>query len=203
MSLLLNKNGLFLFHGDTYLYLDLAAKEVEDHQRTIQAVFNIPFPTVDAALRWDDETVFFFKGMDCVKYDLIKKSVAPGYPKKILFEWKGIWPTDISDAVLVDDKVYFFRSTQFIVFDVNSTRAETGYPRPIAERWPGVWESIDGVECLEQGQMLFLKDNQVMQYDMSLGKMPPPYAHKLDDFVKSYRPSDDGEANTCTALAVR
>jgi Hemopexin len=203
MSLLLNKNGLFLFHGDTYLYLDLAAKEVGDRQKTIQMSFNIPFSTVDAALRWNDETVFFFKGMDCLRYDLTSKSVAPRYPKKILFEWKGIWPTDISDAVLVGDKVYFFRRTQFIVFDVNSARAETGYPRPLTERWPGVWESIDGVECLERDQMLFLKDDQVMQYDMNLWKMTPPYARKLDDFVKSYRPSNNGETSKCTALVVR
>jgi hypothetical protein len=203
MSLLLNKNGLSLFHGDTYRHFDFAAREVDDPEKAIQASFNIPFSTVDAALGWDTETVFFFKGMDCVKYDLIRKSVAPGYPKKILFEWKGIWPTDIRDAVRVDDKVYFFRGTQFIVFDVGSGRAETGYPRPLAERWPGIWETIDGVEYLGRGQMLFLKDDQVMQYDMSLGKMHPPYAHKLDDFVKSYRPSDDGETKTCTALAIR
>ncbi len=189
MSALLIDDSLIIFHGDTCRSLNLAAKTIDDRAKEIRKSFNIPFSRAEAALRWDEKTVFFFKGMDSLKYDLLKKSVVSGYPKKILFEWKGVWLSDIGDAVRINDKVFFFRKKQYLSYDVHLGKADTGYPRPIAEDWPGVWESIDGVEYLGQGKILFLKGDQVIQYDLDLGKTDSPYPLTLDEFVKSYRSS--------------
>lgn len=189
MSALFTDNKLIVFHGDTCLSLNFATRTINDRRKDIQQSFSIPFSKVDAVLRWDEEVVFFFKGMDCIKYDLSKKSVSAGYPKKILFEWKGVWLSDISDAVRIDNKVFFFRKTQYISYDIQLGKADTGYPQPIAEGWRGVWESIDGAEYLERGKVLFLKEDQIIQYDLNLGKTDARYPLKLDEFVRSYRDS--------------
>lgn len=186
MGALLINNGLFVFHGDTYLHLNLLTKEADNLPKAIQATFSIPYSTIDAALRWDDQTVFFFKGMDCVKYDLTKKGVAPGYPKKILFEWKGIWPSDLSDAIRINDKVIFFRRTQYISYDIQLGKADNGYPKPITEGWHGVWDNFDGVEHLGEGKVLFLKENHVIQYDLNRGQADAGYPVTILSFLQSY-----------------
>lgn len=186
MSLLLNKNSLFVFHGDTYRCLDLAAKRVDDQLKVIQMSFNIPFSTIDAALGWDDDTVFFFKGMDCIKYDLLKQSVLPGYPRKILFEWKGIWPSNVTDALKIGDKVFFYRGTQYISYDVPLRKADTGYPKPIADGWLGVWDSVDGAEYMGQDKVLFLKEAQVIQYDLAGKQADIGYPLPIRSYVQAY-----------------
>lgn len=191
MSVLLKNNGLFIFHGDSYLYHDLAVRKIDDQSKSLQTSFNIPFSMIDAVLRWDDEIVFFFKGMDCLKYDLTKNSVIPGYPKKILFEWKGIWLSDFSDAIKIGDKVFFFRKTQYISYDVKLGKADTGYPKLIADGWHGVWESVDGAEYLGKDKVFFLKGDQVIQYDLKRRRADSGYPLNLDDYVKSYSYSNN------------
>lgn len=124
--------------------------------------------------------------MDCVKYDLTKKGVAPGYPKKILFEWKGIWPSDLSDAIRINDKVIFFRRTQYISYDIQLGKADNGYPKPITEGWHGVWDNFDGVEHLGEGKVLFLKENHVIQYDLNRGQADAGYPVTILSFLQSY-----------------
>src|SRR5574337_607774 len=186
MSILLIHNGIFIFHSDTYLYHDLTAKEVDNSPKVIQTAFNIPFSTIDAALRWDDETVFFFNGMDCLKYNLMTKSVVSGYPKKILFEWRGIWPSDLSEAIRMDSKVFFFRKTQCISYDVQLGKADTGYPKPIADEWRGVSDSVDGAEYLGQDKILFLRGDQVIRYDVQHRHADAGYPIDVQAYVQGY-----------------
>ncbi|NOU11408.1 MAG: hypothetical protein HOO98_15525 [Nitrospira sp.] len=190
MPLFLDKKSLSIFSRDHHVSLDITGTAIDDRPQPIQASFNIPFSTLDAALKWDDQTVFFFKGMDCLKYDLIKKSVAPGYPKKIVFEWRGIWPADLSDAIRIGNTVFFFRKTQYMSYDVQLGRADMGYPKPILDGWPGVWESLDGAEYLGQNKVLFLKENQVIQYDLIGGRADTGYPLNIYLYVQSYGPSN-------------
>ena len=187
MAILASKNSLFIFQGDHYVSLDLIARKIDDQQNNIPMSFNIPYSTIDAALRWDDEIVFFFKGMDCIKYDLTKKSVVPGYPKKIIFEWKGIWPSDLSDAIKICDKVFFFRRLQYISYDILLGKPDTGYPKSITDGWPGVWDNIDGAEYLGQGKVLFLKEDQVIQYDLEHKQTEGGYPQNIHSYLQSYR----------------
>jgi len=187
MAMLVDQNGLFVFKSDHYIYLNLTTQEVEDHLNITQMSFNIPFSTIDAALRWDDTIVFFFKGMDCIKYDTTKKSVVPGYPKKIIFEWKGIWPSDLSDAIKIGDKVFFFRRTQYISYDVLLGKPDTGYPKSIADGWPGVWGSIDGAEYMGQDKVLFLNDGEVILYDLKRDRADTGYPISIHSYLESYK----------------
>lgn len=43
MGALLINNGLFVFHGDTYLHLNLLTKEADNLPKAIQATFSIPY----------------------------------------------------------------------------------------------------------------------------------------------------------------
>lgn len=195
MCALLINNGFFVFQGNTYLFHDLLAKNADTLPKSIQAGFSIPYSTIDAALRWDDQTVFFFKGMDYVKYDMTKKAVVPGYPKKIFLDWKGIWPSDLSDAMMIHDKVFFFRRAQYISYDIQLGKADNDYPRPITDGWHGVWNNIDGAEYMGQDKALFLKDGQVILYDLKYDRADTGYPTSLHSHLKSY-----GEENTPDGL---
>lgn len=188
MSALLRGKLLYIFRGTNYICYDLNTREQQPSgERNIQQSFNIPISIIDGAFNYDDNIIFFFRGMDCIKYEANKKNVKSGYPKKIILEWKGIWASDISDVMRINDKTFFFRKTQYIRFDIGLNKADNGYPRSISEDWNGVWESIDGAEYLKQGKALFFKNNQVIQYDLDNDKSDEGYPMALEDYIKHYQ----------------
>lgn len=54
----------------------------------------------DAALNWGNGKVFFFRGSQYMRYDLVKNKVDPGYPKSIAFNWGGLHSSGVDAAFL-------------------------------------------------------------------------------------------------------
>jgi hypothetical protein len=188
MSALLRGKLLYIFRGTHYICYDIDTRKQEPFgERNIEELFNIPISIIDGALDYDNDIIFFFRGMDCFKYEANEQNIISGYPKKIIFEWKGIWASDISDVMRINDKIFFFRKTQYIRYDISLKKADNGYPKSISEDWNGIWESIDGAVYLKQGKALFFKNNQVIQYDLENDKSDEGYPMELEDYIKQYQ----------------
>ncbi|MBC8339746.1 MAG: hypothetical protein ISR51_08125 [Rhodospirillales bacterium] len=100
---------------------------------------------IDAVFKWTDEKVYFFKGDEYLRYNMVKDKVDKGYPKKIKGNWNGLWDRDI-DAVVVwprSKKVYFFKGGDVKRYDYK--KDQTDYTKKIPQSWKGVW--ADGVDA--------------------------------------------------------
>ena len=47
---------------------------------------------IEAGVQWSDETIYFFRGLDYIRYDMVTDTVPPGYPMPIVGNWRG-WPS--------------------------------------------------------------------------------------------------------------
>ena len=101
---------------------------------------------LDAAVDTGPGVAFLFRGTHYVRYDLVHRQIAPGYPAPIVPE-RGPFAdfvaagfTDGVDAALNggDGTLLFFRGTRYLRYDLATGRVDDGYPRPIAARWRGL-----------------------------------------------------------------
>jgi hypothetical protein len=142
------KGRAYFFVGDQYYRYTVIRNAVDaGYPRPIAGnwpgMSEAGFATgVDAAVNWDGNKVYFFKGGQYVRYDLALDKVDPGYPKPITGNWPGVaggFETGIDDAVNYGNgKVYFFRGNQYLRLDLGTKRVDSGYPKDIAPNWPGV-----------------------------------------------------------------
>jgi Hemopexin len=101
---------------------------------------------VDAAVVWDSQKAYFFKGKEYVRYNIdpSNEGVDPGYPKPIQGNWPGLaeaFPDGI-DAVLVwpNGKAFFFKGDRYVRYTMNPANegVDPGYPQPIQGNWKGL-----------------------------------------------------------------
>ncbi|QSQ13122.1 hemopexin repeat-containing protein [Myxococcus landrumensis] len=133
----------YFFRGSEYLLYDVAADRVAPgYPRPIAG--NWPgwpatWTGVDAAVRWPNGKVYFFRGSEYLRYDVAADKVDPGYPLPISARWPGLWTSGI-EYTLSDDngKVYFFKGREFLRYDVVTLSVDPGYPMPIVGNWVGI-----------------------------------------------------------------
>jgi hypothetical protein len=125
-------------------------------------------PDLDAAVPHnnDGKSVYFFKGSQYWKFDLLALAVEDGYPKVYgntsLFP--GV-PHDLDAAVSHQSDgrhVYFFKGDQYWRFDLDAGTMDSGYPSPLQAGW-GVPPNVGAVIPNWSGGRgyYFFRDDQV------------------------------------------
>jgi alkaline phosphatase D len=99
---------------------------------------------IDAALVWDANRAYFFKGAEYIRYNIPEDRVEPGYPKPIAGIWPGLaeaFPEGVDSAIdWGNGFVYFFSGGLYVRYrkDPNHEGVDAGYPKPINGNWPGL-----------------------------------------------------------------
>ncbi|MBF6049693.1 hypothetical protein GO001_31690 [Streptomyces sp. NRRL B-1677] len=104
---------------------------------------------IDAALLWNSDYVYFFKGDQCLRYNLKLNKVDDGFPLKIGRHWEGFEPAGFGsgiDAIIRWDKnrVYAFKGDLYIRFDIPTDKVDQ-QPKPVK---PPNWETLTSIRTL-------------------------------------------------------
>lgn len=129
--------------------------------------------------------LYLFHGDEYTRVNWEKKSVDPGFPRKIKDGWRGVF-SDGVDAVFAHpyqgrDKFYFFKGKQYIRYDVKDDKADKGYPKPIKGNWSGIWEDgVDDALSVEKGVVYFFKGDQYVRYNFDKDRVEKGYPRAID-----------------------
>lgn len=196
-------NILHILDNEYYTAYDLLDR-VAAKPRLIRSewpeLFEIGFERVDAAFvgyhlvsaAGEDLTrkAFFFNRDMYVRWDLDKRALDPGYPRKTTEGWPGI-TFDRLDAVVNvrPDALYFFKGGSYIRFNATTNCADPGYPDQIARRWSGVtFDRLDSAVYWGNGQVYFFRGNQYIRYDTVMWRADPGYPKSMvSNYVEDLR----------------
>lgn len=173
--------------------LDRRGEEVrlllKDERGTILADQSVALGTLSvrsdtgrlAAAVWSDNKAYFFKGNQCLRYDIEARRAEAGSTQPIASSFHDLWPGGIQAALTWNDgKAYFFKGNAYIRYDMASRCADPGYPRYIATSWRGLWSS--GVEAgvtWTNGKAYFFKGSQYIRYDIAADRADPGYPKSI------------------------
>ena len=129
---------------------------------------------------WTTGKVYYFKGNQYIRYDIVADRVDAGYPRPIAGAWPGLWGDSINAGVVwPNGKAYFFRGSQYMRYDIATDRVDPGYPRPIQNNWPGFPASfaagVDAAVVWNADKAYFFKGNQYIRYDIPSDRVDPGY----------------------------
>jgi hypothetical protein len=169
----LDQNKFYSFRGDMYSRIDADERKMDDgYPRPIASNWgNWPSKWtdgIDAAIRWNSSTAYFFRDSEYVKVDIATKSVL-GTPR-ITSDFWGKWPSGWSgvDAAVEwnNGKVYFFRGSKYLRYDKSSDEVDIA-PRDILTHWAGLFTSnIDSAFNDGDGKAYFFKGNSYDRVDI-------------------------------------
>ncbi|XP_068684571.1 uncharacterized protein [Montipora foliosa] len=93
---------------------------------------------MDAAVEWGaNGHLYIFKGNMFWRYDSLRKSIDPGYPKRIQSNLPDL-PSNLNAALQwKNGRTYFFKDFQYYSLDDTSIRIRKGYPKSITTYWMG------------------------------------------------------------------
>ncbi|MBH8553991.1 hypothetical protein I8751_16760 [Nostocaceae cyanobacterium CENA357] len=172
----------YFFKGGQYIQFDIAAdradegypKPIKDNWPGLHAFAD----EFDAALHWDNEKIYVFKGSEYIRYDAPTAQIDSGYPKPIKDNWAGMdgFDQDIDAAVNLDKgKVYFFKGSNYARYEIAAERA-TGDSFHIASYWPGVhFLNIDAALNLGNGKVYLFSGSEFIRYDIAADKADEGY----------------------------
>lgn len=149
--------------------------------------------TIDAAVRWTDGNVYFFKGAGYRMYSFSNGDVTeegsikdrwPSLPVPPKFAVEGIPMSYVDftrdlDAVVVFGSwwsggnfyAYFFKGKYYVMYDTINDHVFSGYPKPIEGNWPnmppGFTYDLDAVVYLPDDYAYFFKGTEYVKYDVS------------------------------------
>ena len=131
------------------------------------------FLPLDAALFWDNDKAYFFKGDEYKRYTP-GKGVDTGYPRKIAGPWKK-WPSEFKkiDAALLysNGKGYFFKGDTYLRYTPGKG-VDTGYPKKIKDnwtKWPASFNKVDAAIMHPNGKAYFFKGSEYIRYSPGKG----------------------------------
>ncbi len=143
----LGDGRLYLFDGDSYQRVDQVANAAPAAARTISegwaGMAEAGFTAgLDAALNLGGDVAMFFRGNECVAFEITADRVAQGYPRLISDEWPGLAERGFSEGLDAavrwpDGRIFFFKGAQYLRYDRESLTV-TGEPRSIADGWSGL-----------------------------------------------------------------
>ena len=130
---------IYFFKGDQYIrFSDLTVGadsnpiQISGNWRGMPAAFNAG---IDAALMDQAGRIYFFKGVEYVRFTTISDGMDTGYPKTIASRWAGMpesFDAGVDAAMATEDgAVYFFRGDQYVRFSAGQGTVDSGYPMKI------------------------------------------------------------------------
>ncbi|MEU5307035.1 hemopexin repeat-containing protein [Streptomyces noursei] len=149
-----DKLYLMLMPDSTYLRCQLRTRKIDENYPLVFAdywrgVKAAGFEAgISAALWWDSDTAYLFKGADYLRYSLKNDKVDEGYPQNIAVRWDdfadtgfstGIdaafrCPPDWSDSDSKPGDAFFFRNDKVILF--RGGKVAPGFPMKIGDLFP-------------------------------------------------------------------
>ena len=131
---------VFFFCGEYYSEMDANTGEFSPAKKIIEGWPGVGFEKIDAALRFQHDTVYFFSGNQYVRYNVLENKADEGYPQLISERWLGVSFEKIDAAIYWGHgKVFFFRDDQYIRYDIVNYRADSGFPRHIKGNYVDDW----------------------------------------------------------------
>jgi hypothetical protein len=172
----------YFFKGDQYIQFDIANDRADEgYPKPIKG--NWPgldafADGFDAAVHWDNEKIYVFKGSEYISYDAPTAQIDSGYPKPIKDNWAGMddFSKDIDAAVnLGKGQVYFFKGDYYTRYDIAAERgASASYN--ISSYWPGVfYDNINAALNLGNGKVYLFKGSEFIRYDIAADKADEGY----------------------------
>lgn len=162
----------------------------------------LPFSSdIDACLSWSDGSVYFFRGDQCVQYDVANDAVLQG-PTAIAEMWPGVFADGVDAAVLLSDAmVHFFRGGEVVVWNAADGSGVSDGPQPISSVWNGLPEPVTNVvRWWATEDVYFFSDTQYWSYDFANAAPYPEYPAEIAGnwtglpFADSLAAPDDGPA---------
>merc|ERR1711862_1029097 len=120
-------------------------------------------PKVDAIFLTADRSTYVFQGDNYWK--LTKDSVAPGDPRKIYQDWRGV-PSNIDAAFTWESTraTYFIKGSKYWKFE--NMKAYPGYPKDIKDGFPGIPSNVDAAFVWGgNGKTYFFKSGDYWRYN--------------------------------------
>jgi hypothetical protein len=145
------RNKVYLFKGNQYWRWDVSKDTLDDgYPKPISAGWKGLPNDLDAAIFGGfsdsnrNQKLYFFKGNQYWRWDIISDTLDEGYPKPISVGWKGL-PNDLDAAFYGgvssgnrDNKLYFFKGNQYWRWDITTDTLDEGYPKTIDAGWKGL-----------------------------------------------------------------
>ena len=118
---------------------------------------------IDAIFMSADRSTYVFQGDNYWK--LTRDSVAPGYPRKINQDWRGL-PSNIDAAFTWESTkaTFFIKGSKYWKFE--NMKPYPGYPKDVREGFPGIPNNVDTAFVWSgNGKIYFFKQNQYWKFD--------------------------------------
>lgn len=182
---------VYLFVNDKYARYDRSADRLDDgYPQSVTGnwagLSDAGFAGgIDAVVNWGNGKLFFFHGIQYVRYDIAADQADAGYPLPIGGNWPGFSEAGFADGIDAavnwgNGKAFFFRGTQYLRYDIASDKIDGGYPLPIAGNWPGFSEagftgSLNAAINWGNGKAFFFRAEQYLRYDILTDKTDDGY----------------------------
>ncbi len=145
---------LFFFKGNKCVRLDIETEQIDEgYPKSIAEQWpGVTFDRIDATLSVDSESVYFFRGDQYIRYNIIEKKVysylRPNRTYSSLRPIRDLWSGitfDRIDAAMAwrDGMAYFFRENEYIRCDTVKHRAEGEEPKFLVGNYIEDWHLFD------------------------------------------------------------
>ncbi|MEX2669186.1 hemopexin repeat-containing protein [Candidatus Uabimicrobium amorphum] len=163
-----SRGSYYFFKGNKYVKQGNQASAA----KAIAANWNGLWSDVDAAIEFNNNKIYFFKGRHYRTYDM--KTYKLGKKNNIASNWSGLWSSGIDAAVRWGDNIYFFKGSQYLSYSMKTYKSSA--PKPIAGNWSGLWANgIDAGVTWNNGYIYFFKGSEFMRYNQKTYKTEGPW----------------------------
>ena len=131
------------------------------------------------AVKWDDDTLYFFFGDHYIRYSLSQDRIADlwptartAYPAPTFGNWPQIpqaFAAGIDAALKLNGKAYMFRGKTYIQYDVANDAMDSGFPKNVSSAWaglPSAWTGIDAAIAYDASRIYFFRGSEYVRYDI-------------------------------------
>jgi len=146
-----------------------------------------------AAVKWDSDTVYFFKGSKFWEYNITADAIQGG-TQNIASGWTGLasfagGATNIDAAMNSGSgKVFFFKGSLYSRFDIATKTMDSGYPKLIEGNWSGL-SLFDGGSgdldaILTDGTFAyFFKGQEYIKFDLTADETLARYPRDISQLT--------------------
>jgi hypothetical protein len=173
----------YFFTGERYIRYDVEADGADEgYPLAIADQWPGLFEAdIDAALPWSDGSVFFFRGDQCLSYDLENGIVLDG-PRPIAEMWPGLFESGIDAAILWGSgNAYFFSGEEYQEFD-GATGQIDPEAKSVADDWPGAFPRIETALWWPSGNPYIFSGNEYARLDPDDGSVAEDFPRPIEDW---------------------